>query len=302
MLPNGGAKRDFSVATAGAAIVLALFGGSYAAKQLVFSGAASTTASDRFGSAQARTHRHYLAAQVPFLGPFALHPVKGQARCGPAVRLMEGALRRVHVRKPKAANCIGIATKRQIQAFQRKVHYKPTGVYTLATHNALVKLHGYTRTARNDLIYFQAKLVRLHIEKTVLIVTSHAFLVVGNSPWPYCQSGQRTYFPAWPRLPPCTDCSGFATWVAYQSGFGMAVGYLGPSSTVGWTGTLARQGVPVNANGPLKIGDLIFYGSSYPWGHVAVYIGHGRVISHGGPGMHNLPYNYTAPGQVRRYF
>lgn len=297
-LPERGAKRDFTIAAVTAAVLIALFGGSYAAKQLLTSGAATSrlTASQRFGLQQARTHRAFGAKEVPFLGPFK----RGQ--CGPQVRLMEGALRRVHVRKTKAAPCFGRATRLQLIAFQRRLHYKPSGVYNLATHNALVRLHGYTRKARNDLIYYQAKLVKDHIKKTVLIVTSHAFVVAGGSSWPYCQSGQRSYFPAWPRLPPCTDCSGFATWVAYQSGYGAAVGYLGPGSPVGWTGTLGRQGIPVNANGPLQVGDFVFYGFGFPWGHVAVYIGHGMVISHGGPGMHELPYNYRAVGQVRRYF
>lgn len=295
-LPEQGAKRDLTVASITAAILIAVFGGSYAAKQLLESGAAVRTASSTFGARQAQTHRHYGAKEVPFLGPYKL------GRCGPDVRLMEGALRRVHVRKTKAAPCLGKATRRQLIAFQKRIHYRPSGVYNLATHRALVKRHAYTARARNDLIYYQAKLVHDHTSKTVLIVTSHAFVVAGGSSWPYCQSGQRSYFPAWPRLPPCTDCSGFATWVAYQSGYGPAVGYFGPGSGVGWTGTLARQGVVVNANGPLRVGDFIFYGRGYPWGHVAIYIGHGRVISHGGPGMKNLPYNYRAVGQVRRYF
>lgn len=297
-LPTPGPKRDLTVATITCAFLIAVFGGSYAAKQLIQSGAAvhRLTASQKFGLKQAQTHRHFGAREVPFLGPFK----KGQ--CGPQVRLMEGALRRVHVRVVKAAPCFGKATRLQLIKFQKKVHYKPSGIYNLATHRALVKAHGYSAQARNDLIFYQAKLVKDHIKQTVLIVTSHAFIVAGGSSWPYCQSASRSYFPAWPRLPPCTDCSGFATWVAYQSGYGAAVGYLGPGSPVGWTGTLGHQGIPVNANGPLQIGDFIFYGGGYPWGHVAVYIGHGRVISHGGPGMKNLPYNYRAVGQVRRYF
>lgn len=296
-LPPQGNKRDFTVAAITAAFLIAIFGGGYAAKQLLTSGAATNrlTASQRFGSLQARTHRQFGKAEVPFLGPFKL------GQCGPQVRLMEGALRRVHVRVTKASPCFGKATRLQLIKFQKKIHYKPSGVYNLATHNALVKAKGYTRTARNDLIYYQAKLVHDHIVKTILIVTSHAY-IVGHASLPYCQSGQRSYFPAWPRIPPCTDCSGFATWVAYQSGYGAAVGYLGPGSPVGWTGTLGHQGIPVNGNGPLHIGDFIFYGPGYPWGHVTVYIGHGMVISHGGPGIHELPYNYRAVGIVRRYF
>jgi cell wall-associated NlpC family hydrolase len=68
---------------------------------------------------------------------------------------------------------------------------------------------------------------------------------------------------------------------------------------------MARLGTLVKPNQPLEIGDLVYYGSNsapgYPFGHVAVYGGHGFVVSHGGVGVNLLPVNYRAIGEVRRY-
>lgn len=288
---------------AGLAVAAALVGGTIAAKQLIESGAAvrTETASDRYGSLQ-QSARQKGGALVPFLGPFAYH-TKGVTECGPAVRLMEGALRQVRprIRTDKARNCVGPSTKRQIQEFQRRLHYKPTGVYTLLVHQRLVsQFKAYDNDARRDLLYLVKQRRAAKQRATVLLVVGHARLVAGCC-LRYSQSSSRSYFPPWPRLPPGTDCSGFATWVAWQSGFGPAVGYYGPGSPVGWTGTLSQQGVRVPPNAPLKVGDLVFYGYGPPWGDVKIYIGHGNITGHGSTGVNVRPINYRPIGEVRRY-
>lgn len=279
-----------------------VFVGGYAAHDLVQGRTAALTLankSDVYGDLQAAAHTNASSGIVPFFGPFK----KGQ--CGPAIRLMEGALRRLPkpVRTAKAANCFGKATKAEVITFQKRLHYKPTGVYNLVTHKQLVKRGGYNNEARRDLIYIATTRLKANERHNVLVITAHAVLVGAHIP--YTQGSERTVFPAWPRIPPATDCSGFVTWVLYQAGDGAAVGYFGPGSPVGWTGTLDHQGVVVPPNKPLQVGDLVFYPSQTapgpPWGHVAIYIGHGMVASHGGPGIHILPYNYRAVGQVRRY-
>jgi hypothetical protein len=283
----------------GGAVMIALIGGGYAAKELLVSGAATTTASDQAGVLQARARAQSGAATTPYFGPFALHKRDGK-QCGPAVRLMEGALRNTKpvIRKEVARNCIGPATEKQIKTFQRRHNIRPTGIYGLKTHRALSS--HYSREARNDLHYIARIQYVRKVRSTILVVTSHLRLV-GGCCQRYTQSGQRGDFPSWPSIPSGTDCSGEVTWIAWQSGFGAALGYYGRGSPVGWTGTLAHQGRAVANNGPLQIGDLVLYGR-FPFGHVAMYIGHGNVISHGSTGVKILPYNYRAVGQVRRYF
>jgi hypothetical protein len=293
-------------------ILIAIVGGVVVGRELLGSQAAVKTLAQSNGTfdagrLQAQTHTGPPkgAPRVIFLGPFG-HNVKGMTQCAPAVRLMEGALRKKGFRKLPAANCVGLATRRQIIAFQKSIHYKPTGVYNLATHQALAKAGGYTAEARRALNYTAHLIYVAKIQHNVLTVTSHARLVGGDTLAYSQRYPGRQYFPPWPRLPPATDCSGFVTWVLYQSGVGASVGYFGPGSSVGWTGTLGRQGVVVQANKPLHIGDIVLYGSrstgSYPWGHVEVYIGHGQTEGHGSVGVHVHAYNYRPVGQVRRLF
>ncbi len=287
------------------AVAAALVGGAYAAKQLT-QGGASTTLSQSNGTLQGLVHTGPPSGHpfVPFLGPFALHASKGVAQCGPAVRLMEGALKRKKFRHDAPRNCVGPATKRQIQAFQHSLHYKTTGVYNRATHDQMVRHGGYTNEARKGLVYLAGQIIVKRERSNVSTIIAHSIVVYGGSA-PYSQSGSRSIFPPWPRVPPATDCSGYVTWVLAQAGAGAHIGYFGPGSPVGWTGTLTVQGHLIKPGAPLLVGDLVFYPSSSargpPWGHVAVYEGRGLVASHGGIGINILPYNYRPVGEIRRY-
>lgn len=281
-------------------VVVALVAGGLGAHELFPSGAAVTktaTAADRAGVLQAKAHSAPAPAEVPFLGPFKV------GNCGPSIKAMDSALIRLKVRKSLPASCYGKATAKQVAAFQKRIHYKPTGRYTLVTHLAVVKRHGYTAAARDVVIARARHNYVLLYRSTVQRVSAHIALV-GGTTLPYCQSSSRQILPAWPRIPPCTDCSGMAIFIEYQSGAGPQVGYFGPGSPVGWTGTLAVQGVHVAHGAPLQPGDLVLYPSSSargpPWGHVAVVVGHGLVISHGSRGVKLLPYNYRPVGDVRR--
>lgn len=281
-------RQHIHSAIAGAAVTLALVGGGYAAKQLVTSDA-STAFSQLQGSG---------STNVPYLGPFA-HNKKGVAQCGPAVRIMEGALRRTTppIRKTKAANCVGAATTNQIKTLQRRHKIVPSGIYGLRTHKALS--HAYSRQQTLDLIYLQRRHRDALRRSTILIVTAHAFQQQGLMG--YCNDGQlrhcsrRGEWPAWPDVPRHTDCSGYVSWVLFQSGVPNPNGV-----GVGNTGSLILHGARIPINGPLKIGDLIFYG--YNNSHVAIYIGHGLVSSHGQPGINIHPYGYRPIYGIRRYF
>ncbi len=98
-----------------------------------------------------------------------------------------------------------------------------------------------------------------------------------------------------PRFPNWEDCSSFATWCYWAAGAPdpNGLGYNGS----GFTGTQVEHG-RVTANP--RPGDLVFYGgtSAVP-GHVAVYVGNGRVISHGqesGPMLYPIDYNRGTHG------
>jgi cell wall-associated NlpC family hydrolase len=69
----------------------------------------------------------------------------------------------------------------------------------------------------------------------------------------------------------------------------------------GYTGTLLQHGKLVRYR--KAIGDLVIYGNGPPGKHVAIYVGHGMVISHGSEaGPFHLPWNYRRDVmQTRRY-
>jgi NlpC/P60 family len=112
--------------------------------------------------------------------------------------------------------------------------------------------------------------------------------IMAAAMWGYYNRGQIGYtqqaargqdFGPPPNVPGDTDCSAFATW-CYKS-----AGARDPNglnySWIGWTGSMVKHGQKVSLDS-LNVGDLVFYGGSggSP-GHVAVYVGNGRVVSHG---------------------
>lgn len=102
------------------------------------------------------------------------------------------------------------------------------------------------------------------------------------------------------RLPQTMDCSENAT-VCYKRAGAPDPNGLGYNG-LGYTGTLARQGRAVTLN-EARPGDLVLYGEPWPHHHVAVYVGFGRVISHGsesGPLL--LPVDYRSDrAMIRSY-
>ena len=275
---------------AGAATILAATAiGSALVSHTLTSGTTATVTAFRQVSGSER---------VPFLGPFA-HKHKGIKECGPAVRLMEGALRHTTppIRKVEASNCVGVLATKQIKELQRRHKIPQSGIYGLRTHRALE--HAYTHQQVLDLIYLQRQHFDALRRSTILVVTSHAYQLRGEMG--YCNDGQlrhcsrRAEWPAWPGVPTHTDCSGYVSWVLFQSGVPNPNGV-----GVGNTTSLIRHGTRIALNGPLKVGDLIFYG--YNNSHVAIYIGHGLVSSHGRPGIDVHPFGYRPIYGIRRYF
>lgn len=101
-----------------------------------------------------------------------------------------------------------------------------------------------------------------------------------------------------PQTPSYLDCSGLAAtcyWLAGQAAL------LSPLANAGWGNTweFARHGRLISVSS-LRPGDLVYYGSNL--GHMAVYVGGGKVISHGSaPGPLLLPTGYRTVNQCRAY-
>lgn len=104
--------------------------------------------------------------------------------------------------------------------------------------------------------------------------------------------------PVPPKLSIWEDCSSEATYEHWLVGWPdpNGLGYNGQ----GYTGTQIRHGWLVSNP---EIGDLVFYGPGrWDISHVAVYVGHGMVYSHGSEaGPFILPINYRPVRQIRRY-
>lgn len=101
-------------------------------------------------------------------------------------------------------------------------------------------------------------------------------------------------------IPNYTDCSGFAGW-CYKSARANDPSQTNWSNI--WTGTLWSHGTAVTVAN-LEAGDLVFYGNpASTSGHVAVYVGFGKVVSFGSPGgpwIVDLKYRSDFAG-CRRY-
>lgn len=108
------------------------------------------------------------------------------------------------------------------------------------------------------------------------------------------------------QCPSYADCSAFATWVLWNAldHFHLKDIVNGASWQAGYTGTLLTHGREVKRGWFKKPLDLVIYGQPGSNGeHVAVYVGGGKVISHGSEGgPYLLPWNYRPDVQsVRRY-
>jgi peptidoglycan hydrolase-like protein with peptidoglycan-binding domain len=282
----------------GLAVAAAIAAGTLVARDQLTTNASRATSQNRYAQLQAAAS----GKDAAYLGPLARNH-RGMAECGRVVRLMEGALRRTTppIRKTPALNCIGVATERQIKAFQKRHHIPQSGIYGKRTHEALA--HAYSAQQRADLAYIAAARLKQLRYDTIGIVTAHARALQGRMV--YCNygslssCGSRWNWPAWPDVPRHTDCSGYVTWVYYQSGLPdpNGLGYTG-----GYTGTLITHGVSVPRGAPLHIGDLIINGGWPSGSHVSIYIGHGLSSGHGRFGIQIHQWNYRAVLSIRRNF
>lgn len=252
------------------------------------------------GAKQAAVHT--AAVTTPPLVPFIRTLTLGMKGCECAtVFQLQRALKAAGVRpkSQKATGYYGKLTAEQVAAYQRKAHIKPvTGRYGTKTHHALSKWYDKAGRQRLQAVAHARKIVA--ITSAIVTVTAHAWLV--RATMGYSQGPGRSIMPSYPHVQLDGDCSSYVTWVFHSvglpdpSGFGYRV--------IGWTGTLAQHGVRIAANAKLRVGDLVFYGGGYPYGHVAIIVNAVKrlVSSHGTPGIHVEPYNYRPVAAIRRYF
>lgn len=92
------------------------------------------------------------------------------------------------------------------------------------------------------------------------------------------------------------DCSSTYSWIMWRilhHRFGLKDIVNGANWTGGFTGTLLEHGKTVHHESGLKVCDAVIYGNGYPGEHVAMYIGGGKVFSHGSEGgPYILPVHY----------
>jgi peptidoglycan hydrolase-like protein with peptidoglycan-binding domain len=260
----------------------------------------SSTSSSSFGAKQAATHQAAVrtAPIVPFIQ--TLHVRMKGCEC-PTVFQLQRALKAAHYRpaKAKSTGYFGPVLAGEVKAFQKAHHISATGVYGKVTHHALAPF--YDKTGRARLIQVQHSRRIVAITTAIVNVTTHA-PADGGAPLRFAHTSTRQLLPAYPGIPPATDCSGYVTWV-YK-----VVGLPDPSGLgfrpVGWTGTMAYRGVAVSSK-TVRIGDLAFYGGGAPYGHVAIVIRVRPTVlvsSHGGPGVLIHPLRYRSLSALRRYF
>lgn len=181
-----------------------------------------------------------------------------------------------------------------LRAFQKSKGLQVDGIYGINTHRKLMPSFDQ---------YGAWLMSRAPLEEAPVSVRQK---IVGEAMWAYNNRGGihyrqiRPYRDVGHRLPQTYDCSsGVTLW--YKLGGG-----ADPNRRLfdglGWTGTLAVHGTLVSLN-QARPADLVLYGSGYPYSHVALYAGFGRVISHGSEGgPYLVPIDYRRDRrQIRSY-
>lgn len=221
---------------------------------------------------------------------------------GPDTRAVKRALARAGHGKlgtiATSAPIFGPVAVLHLRAWKKTVPGLPvTSVYGLASHRQLVPhfddycISEYTRGASEPRDRIIAAALALYAVRDLILYTQgpHRMTIV-----------RKQLRPPFPPETIWEDCSSAATGVYWIADIADPNGrdYDG----YGWTGTLCEHGRPVTLE-QAQPGDLVFYGPGPPWTHVAVYLGGGRVWSHGsneGPLILLIDYRPDR-GQVRSY-
>ncbi len=224
---------------------------------------------------------------------------------GRDVVALHRALRKAGFRSGKATNTFDEQTEREVSQFQKaNPPLEVDGVVGPNTFRALLPHYdGYARW----LVAAVAKAMKNPTTIRQRIVAAAYTGYANRDNIRYTQSAQRMEGvrkkirpPDYPRY---EDCSSYATWCYYVAGAPdpNGLGYNGQ----GYTGTQIGHGKETSNPRP---GDLVFYGPSHSSiNHVTLYVGNGRVISHGqesGPSLYPIDYDRGSRGgrqQIRTY-
>ena len=220
---------------------------------------------------------------------------------GPDVVAVKRALRRAKCYTvPKGQEMttqLGPRAIAGIKKFQRTHDLKADGIYGIRTHRKLMRFFDS----------YGARLMSRAPDPTTMTASLRQ-RILAEALWGYNNRYSIRYAQVRPMtalnrghaLPQTMDCSEFATLCYKRAGASDPNGGL--FSGYGYTGTLGQRGRYV-ALSQAKIGDLVFYGNGFPWHHVAVYAGFGRVVSHGsdgGPYLCSIDYRGDR-GAIRAY-
>jgi len=187
-----------------------------------------------------------------------------------------------------------------LKAFQHKNRLKVDGVYGLNTHKKLAPhFDAYGRWLLGQVnLISPSQRKRNIIESTAMLGYAHRYAIHYTQSSLRMQGVRNHIMP--PHYPIWEDCSSWATWEYWvaRASDPNGLGYNGQ----GYTGTLINHGTRVSLS-QAKTGDLVFYGweNGVP-GHVATYVGSGRVVSHGseiGPLL--LPVTYRPIVSIHSY-
>lgn len=227
---------------------------------------------------------------------------------GRDVRALKRALRRAGL-LPKGAritNVFDLATDKAVREFQAAKRLEIDGQVGEDTFGALLPHYDAWSRVLVDRVAKKMEKLANPTGKRQRIVAA-AFLGYSNRDRiHYTQDARRMQGVRdgirVPRFPEFEDCSSFATWCYWVAGAPdpNGRGYDG----FGFTGTQVGPGNKVAEPRP---GDLVFYGwepapRNCPK-HVAVYVGNGKVVSHGsesGPHLATLDYRSDRT-QIRSY-
>jgi hypothetical protein len=212
---------------------------------------------------------------------------------GPDVRAIKRALvKSGHGRFIVLHNRMGWSAVRRLKDFQRTHGLKVDGVYGGSTHLKLSKyFDAYGRSLMRKAPRQVATTRRQGIVKAAIYASQHRDVIH------YTQSSARMQGVRdrirLPKVPRYEDCSSFVTWLYWLVGAPdpNGRGYDG----YGFTGTQITHGRRISTS-QIRPGDLVFYGGWGGWSaptHVAVYIGNGKIVSHGsesGPQVLNMYY------------
>lgn len=177
----------------------------------------------------------------------------------------------------KKQKLFGNYASAHLKAFQKKHKLKVDGVYGASSHRALARyFDSYGRYLMGTVKVKKVSSKRTLVTNAAMFGYSHRYLIH------YTQTPSRMYGVRHrikpPNVPYYEDCSSFATWCYWVAGASDPNGlrYNGQ----GYTGTLIHTGRRISST-QMRPGDLVFYGHYAVPSHVAIYVGSGRVVSHG---------------------